>query len=72
MTSHLMLLLKKVATEPTGMWTLSTMAPERGAIHFASYGFGVSHETSEILPPPKEEGVELDSVPQLPHDSGSQ
>lgn len=48
------------------------MAPERGAIHFALYGFGVSHETSEILPPPKEEGVELDSVPQLPQDSGSQ
>lgn len=72
MTSCLMLSLKKVATEPTGMWTLSAMALERGAIHFALYGFGVLHKTSEILPPLKEEGVELDSVPQLPQDSGSQ
>lgn len=72
MTSRLMLSLKKVATEPTGMWSLSTMARERGTIHFASYGFGVSHEISETLPPPNEEGVELDSVSHLPRDSGSQ
>jgi len=72
MTSRLMLSLKKVATEPMGMWSLSTMGPGRGTIHFASDVFDGSQGISETLPPQNEEDVELDSVPRLSRDSGPQ
>ena len=80
MASRLMLSLKKVATETTELWSLSTMGdfrrerfPTRGTtIHFASHVSDVSHGISETLPSPNEEGIELDSVPQLPRDRGSQ
>ena len=72
MTSRLMLSLKKVSVEPTGMWSLSTMGPGWGTIHFASDAFGGSQEISETLPPSDEEGVELDFVPRLSRNSGSQ
>lgn len=72
MTSRLMLSLKKAATEPTGLWSLETMGDHRrGSIQFASHVFDVSHETSESFPPPDEEGIELDFMPQIPRDRGS-
>ena len=79
MTSRLMLSLKKAATEPTGMWSLSTMGDfgrgmfsDQETIQFVSHEFNVSHEISETLPPPNGEDIELDSVPQMPRDGGSQ
>ena len=79
MTSRLMLSLKRAAAEPTGMWSLSAMGDfgrgmfsDRATIQFASCGFSVSHEISETLPPLNGEDIELDSVPQMPRDGGSQ
>ena len=79
MTSRLMLSLKKAATEPTGMWSLSTMGdfrrgrfPGQETIQFASYGFNASYEIQETLPPPNGEDIELDFMPQSPRDRGSQ
>ena len=76
MASRLMLSLKKAATEPTELWSLSTMGdlrrgkfPEQGSIQFTSYGFNASHGVSETLPPPNHEGVELDSMPRLPREA---
>jgi hypothetical protein len=70
MTSRIMLSLKKIATERMRLWSLSTMG-ERGTINFAPLGIGVSQETSEGLPPPDGEDIELDSVLRLPQDRGS-
>lgn len=79
MTSRLMLSLKKVGAEPTGLWSLSTMgdlrrggSPVDGTIRFASHAFDISHGFSETFPPSNEEGIELDSVPKLLRDRGSQ
>ena len=79
MTSRLMLSLKKVGAEPAGLWSLSTTgdlrrgrSPDDGTVRFASNVFDVSHGFSETLPPPNEENIELDSMPKLPWDHGSQ
>jgi hypothetical protein len=70
MTSRLMLSLKKAASEPTGLWSLSTMG-ERGTISFASPGIDASQGTSGGLCSPDGEDIELDFVLQLPQDRGS-
>ena len=71
MTSRLMLSLREAATESTDMWSLRSMANFGGGgssggagLQFASGAFDVSHEVSETLTRPDEEGIELESIPQ--------
>jgi hypothetical protein len=73
MASRLMLSLKKAAAEPTGAWSVTTMSnfslgrpPGDGTLYFASPTLD-----TEISAPPDEEGMELDSVPELPRNRGS-
>ena len=78
MASRLMLSLKKAASEPPELWSISTMGDfgrggsiGDGTLQFGSRTFDASHEISGIVPPPDEEGIELDSVPRLSQDRGS-
>ncbi|KAF9643257.1 hypothetical protein BDM02DRAFT_1545403 [Thelephora ganbajun] len=76
MASRLMLSLKKVATEPKGSWSLSTMTNPgwrvSSDLRFVSQTFGMPHETPETPASPNEEDVELESMARLPRNRGSQ
>ena len=70
MTSRLMLSLKNVTTEPTGLRSLSTMSdfgrgrlPDDGTLRFLPRGCYVSHGIPKTRPTPSEEDMELDAVP---------
>lgn len=66
--SRLMLSVKRAAVEPTGLWSLSTMAGSRrgepaedGTLQFASQIFGAP---PEAVTSPSEGDIELDSLPK--------
>ncbi|KAF9646676.1 hypothetical protein BDM02DRAFT_3118320 [Thelephora ganbajun] len=71
MASHIMLSLKKAATDPTGPWSLATMAdtdrgrsPEGGTLRFTSWVSSGPHQVSETLNPPSEVDIEIEFVPR--------
>ena len=68
MACRLMLSLKKAATEPRGLWSLSNDR-ERAAnetIEFVPPTFEMSCENSDTLAQPSEEDIELGVVPDSP------
>lgn len=70
MVSHLMLSMKRVATQPMVPWSFNTMSyvgkessTEGGTASGTTSG-AISGELSENLTQRSEEDIELDSVPQ--------
>ena len=77
MACRLMLSLKKAASEPRGMWTLTNKPGNEGGIltneslrFVAARPLGASGEIFDTLSPPNGEDVELGEVSQSPWSSG--
>jgi hypothetical protein len=77
MACRLMLSLKKAASEPKGLWTLTNRPENEGGIFtnatlqfVAGRPLDVSGEISDTLSPRGGEDVELEEVSQSPRSSG--